>query len=61
MSEIFSFFQVSYLFCFLFSAALSYSYSRFLVFFHFYLDFPFSYLCDALLTVLNFLFLFCIL
>ena len=29
--------------------------------FHFYLDFPFSYLCDALLTVLNFLFLFYIL
>ena len=61
MSEIFSFFQASYLFCFLFSTALFYCYSGFLVFFHFYLDFPFSYLCDALLTVLNFLFLFYIL
>ena len=58
MSEIFSFFQASYLFCLLFSTALFYCYSRFLVFFHFYLDFPFSYLCDALLTVLNFLFFF---
>ena len=61
MSEIFSFFQASYLFCLLFSTALFYCYSGFLVFFHFYLDFPFSYLCDALLTVLNFLFLFYIL
>lgn len=46
---------------FLFSTALFYCYSRFLVFFHFYLDFHFSYLCDAFLTVLNFSFLFCIL
>ena len=50
---------IYFVFCFL--LLFSTCYSGFLAFFHFYLDFHFSYLCDAFLTVLNFLFLFCIL